>query len=335
MEYQKSCYVNESYPLLEFLLMDSENDLNETFFFFGRGVPKDVAKNFKNSWHLNTYFKKKNKFTKYFEMYFLYKNLEKFLKKEKLENKDMYMQDDVSYSQFFLNHIDNCFLLENGLANYDLKVLENAQRITKKKTIKIYRDKFLKRSKYNYKIFGLSERIKKIYLTGIAEVPEIIKGKTEIVDIKEKWENLSTIKKEKILSMFNFKLLNSEKLKEKRLLITQPLSEDGIVTEKEKIDMYKEIIKDYSLEDIVIKKHPREKTNYENVFPEAYIIKEQFPLEILMLLRVPFKEVITLFSTAALNFKGVVNVNFVGTEKYKKLEKEYGKKESVYYSVKD
>lgn len=111
MGYKSSCYVNGSYPLLLFLLMKTEKNLNDIFFFLGRGVPESIAKNLKNSWHLNIYFKKKNKFIKYIEMYLLYRNLEKFLIREKLLEKNIYLQDNVSYSQFFMNHINNCFLL--------------------------------------------------------------------------------------------------------------------------------------------------------------------------------------------------------------------------------
>lgn len=335
MSYKNSCYVNGSYPLLLFLLMKAEGNLDDTFFFFGRGVPENIAKNFKNSWHLNTYFKKKNKLIKYLEMYLLYRNLEKFLIKEELINKDIYMQDDVSYSQFFLNHINKCYLLENGLANYKENILFEAnKRFMNKNKIKIFRDKILKRSKYRYKIFGLSNKIEKIYLTGIEKVPKIIESKTIIIDLKQIWDKLSYYKKQEILKIFNFEDLGIiNKLNNKILLITQPLSEDGIITEKEKIKIYKEITSKYKDENIVIKRHPREKTEYKKYFPNSIIIEKQFPLEILMLLNVKFTEVVTLFSTAALNFKEITNVNFVGTEKYFKLKKEYGDIKKVYYKI--
>lgn len=337
MSYKNSCYVNGSYPLLLFLLMKTEKNLNDTFFFFGRGVPENIAKNFKNSWHLNIYFKKKNKFTKYIEMYLLYRNLENFLTKEKLIKKNIYLQDNISYSQFFMNHIDNCFLLEDGLANYNT---EHLKLITKEKLklkkFKIFRDKFLKRSKYNYKVLGLSNKIKKIYLTGIAEIPEIIKDKVEIVNLKEKWKQLSLEEQEEILRIFNLKnsdLIKWQKLKNKVLLITQPLSEDGIITEKEKIEIYKEVIEKNKLENIMIKPHPREKTNYKNIFPDIELIEGKFPLEILMLLGINFKEVITIFSTAALNFKGITNVNFIGTEDNINLKEKVGEIKKVYYKI--
>lgn len=336
MSYANSCYVNGSYPLLLFLLI-KEGNLNDTFFFLGRGVPENIARNLKNSWHLNIYFKKKNKFTKYIEMYLLYRNLEKFLIEKELINKKMYMQDNVSYSQFFMNHMESCFLLEDGLANYNKHLYDKIQNNQiKDKKLKILRDRFLKRSRYNYKIFGLSEKIKKIYLTGIAEIPEIIKNKVEIVNLKEKWEQLSFEEQEEILRIFDLKnsdLIKWQKLKNKVLLITQPLSEDGIINEKEKIEIYRKIVEKNKSENIMIKPHPREKTNYKNIFPNIELMEGKFPLEILMLLGINFKEVITIFSTAALNFKGITNVNFIGTENNEHLKEKVGEIKKVYYKI--
>lgn len=337
MSYKNSCYVNGSYPLLLFLLINSKNNLDDTFFFLGRGVPENIAKNIKNSWHLNAYFKKKNKLIKYFEIYSLFKKLEKFIEKEKLKEKEMYLLDSVSYSQFFLNHIDKCYLLEDGLENYNVNFLELADREQPKlKRIKNIRDRFLKRTKINYKILGLSDKIQKIYLTGLTTIPSKIKDKVEIVKIKEIWDNLSFSKKEEILKIFNFdieKLEKIKKLENKILIITQPLSEDNILTEEEKIELYREMIKNYSEKDIVIKRHPREKTNYKISFPEAEIIEEKFPLEILSFLGIRFKEVITMFSTAAYNFKGLSTVRIIGTENNIKLKKVFGVFKSCYYKI--
>ena len=179
-------------------------------------------------------------------------------------------------------------------------------------------------------------KIKKIYLTGIAEIPEIIKNKVEIVNLKEKWEQLSFEEQEEILRIFDLKnsdLIKWQKLKNKILLITQPLSEDGIISEKEKIEIYKEIVEKNKSENIMIKPHPREKTNYKNIFPNIELIEGKFPLEILMLLGINFKEVITIFSTAVLNFKGITNVNFIGTENNEHLKEKVGEIKKVYYKI--
>lgn len=335
-KYIDSCYINSMYSLLQFLILRNKKEREKTFYFFGRAIPEKVAQNFKNSWHLNIKFEDEKGIMKYKKIYSLYKNLEKFVIDENLYNKPMYMADNMSYSQFFLNHIDKCYLLEDGYINYNKEMLEKIINTKEKNNLKTLRNKFLKRSKKYYKSFGLSDKIKKIYLTGIAEIPKIIKNKVEIVNLKEKWEQLSFEEQEEILKIFDLKnsdLIKWQKLENKTLLITQPLSEDGIISEKEKIEIYKEIVEKNKSENIMIKPHPREKTNYKNIFPSIELIEGKFPLEILMLLGINFKEVVTIFSTAALNFKGITNVNFIGTENNKHLKEKVGEIKKVYYKI--
>lgn len=330
-KYSDSCYINSMYSLLQFLILCNKNEREKTFYFFGRAISKDVVKLFKNSQHFNIYFKNENKFTKYIKMYFLYRNLEKFIIKEDLINKKMYLQDSVSsYSQFFLNHMNDCYLIEDGLGTYKLREEK------KKLQIKRIRDKILKRYSIYYENPILSNKIKKVYLTGIAEIPNLIKDKVEIINLKEKWEQLSFEEQEEILRIFDLKnsdLIKWQKLENRILLITQPLSEDGIISEKEKIEIYKEIVEKNKSESIMIKSHPREKTNYKNIFPNMELIEGKFPLEILILLGINFKEVITIFSTAALNFKGITNVNFIGTENNEHLKEKVGEIKKVYYKI--
>lgn len=181
-----------------------------------------------------------------------------------------------------------------------------------------------------YPAFGLSEKIQKIYLTGILPIPNLIESKVKVVNIENLWNNLLEGEQEKILDIFNIKIekiKNLNKLKNKILLITQPLSEDRVITEQEKIKVYREIIEKQNVRKIYIKAHPREKINYKEVFKNFNIevIENTFPIELFLLLNIKFDKVITLFSTGALNFKGKAEVEFIGTEKYPKLYERFGK----------
>ena len=182
-----------------------------------------------------------------------------------------------------------------------------------------------------YSEYGTSQKINKIYLTGILPIPDVIKEKVEIVNIEKLWEELDERKKKEILNILNVNLEEVELLrkeKEKILLITQPLSEDGIINEEEKIDLYKEILLERKIKKVFIKPHPREKTNYIEVFKnigiEVKVLPNEFPAEIFMLLDMNFKKVITIFSTAVLNFKYKYEIEFIGTKKYLKLYERFG-----------
>lgn len=251
---------------------------------------------------------------------------------------EILLQDHLIYSQLLLNNFEVSFkLIEDGTLNYIERILEeeyNKKVIFKSKIMKFLiknYEKYIKKINCYYGIYGTSSKIDKIYLTGILPIPEIIKAKVEIVNIEKLWEELDKKKKTEILNIFNINLEELELLrkeKEKILLITQPLSEDGIVKEEEKIELYKEILLERRIKKVFIKPHPREKTNYIEVFRnigiEIKVLPNEFPAEIFMLLDMSFKKVITIFSTAVLNFKHKYEIEFIGTKKYSKLYKRFG-----------
>lgn len=111
------------------------------------------------------------------------------------------------------------------------------------------------------------------------------------------------------------------------MLITQPLSEDKVVTEREKIEIYQEILEKEKNKIIYIKPHPRERTNYLKVFSkyDVRILEKDFPLELLSFLEIKFSKATTLFSTAVFSFKDKYEIEFIGTEKYEKLYERFGK----------
>jgi len=78
------------------------------------------------------------------------------------------------------------------------------------------------------------------------------------------------------------------------------LSEDNIIEEKEKIGIYKNIIDNYKKDyEIFIKPHPREVTDYKEIFNNIIIFNKYFPLEILNYMEDnQFDLAVTLFSSA-------------------------------------
>lgn len=246
---------------------------------------------------------------------------------------EIYLQDHVSYGQFFLNNFNGkMILLEDGTMNYNEKILleEKNRKLKKIKINHFIKKVIIEKRKKEYRRFGLSEKIQEIYLTGLLPIPDLIKNKVKIINISDEWETLSKKDKEEILGVFKISSKSFENLKvekNKVLLLTQPLSEDKIITEKEKIDIYREILLKENEKNIYIKAHPREKTNYKEVFKEfnINIIENSFPIEICLLLDIEFEKIITLFSTGALSFKGKSEVEFIGTEKYPKLYEKFGK----------
>lgn len=123
-------------------------------------------------------------------------------------------------------------------------------------------------------------------------------------------------KKKTILDIFLKEKIDFSKLSNSTLILTQPLSEDGLLKdENEKVLLYRKIIENYSKDEkVLIKPHPREKTQYEKKF-KCDVIKQIFPIEIINYFpNVMFSKVITVSSTAINLIKNTKTKVFLGWE---------------------
>lgn len=245
-----------------------------------------------------------------------------FFKLGLYSRKDIELYGDINMiNNFLLNQ--SFYILEDGNATYKIKERNSSFFSKLKKLIKL-ENIFFDESQ-------TSKFVKKIYMTGIAPIPEEIKDKVEIINIKELWNKKTEEEKREILDVFNFDKNILGTIKDKKtILFTQPISEDNFVREEEKIDLYKKVLKNYDLKDLIIKTHPREKTDYRKYFLEALILDNVFPSEFFMLFDVKFDKAITLFSTAVLNLKDVKEIDFYGTEVHPKLLEFFGSLDNIY-----
>lgn len=305
---------NTIYSLFVYLLIKKEWE-KSIFILNNKTIDIRILRKL-NKYELYIYkFYDKKNFFKYFREYF---KLYKFLYKINLFNKiTFYGNDNLDYFIFFKNKI---ILLEDGLLNYQLK------KITLKSVIK----NILLLKPLFFRSYGYSKYVKKIYLTGLAPIPEEIKDKVEIINLKELWSKKIEEEKKEILDIFGFDENIINKIKNKKnILFTQPLSEDRFISEEEKVELYRKIIFNYPEKDLVIKTHPREKTDYKKYFPKIEILNQSFPAELFDLLDIKFETAITIFSTAALNFSKNSKVDFYGTKVHPNLLKQWGDSEKI------
>lgn len=219
----------------------------------------------------------------------------------------VYGADHITGAKFFLRKY-NFILIEDGTLNY----LPSSY-------IRSFKNKIL-----SIPAYGMYKNVSKIYLTKNENIPECIKHKVEIIDIQREWNKKTDDEKREILELLNVNNNNIEKLNDKPyILYTQPLSEDNILSENEKIELYRTILDNYDISKLVIKPHPREKTDYSQIFKDAYIFKDNIPSEILPLLNIEFEKAITLFSTAVLQHKRESVVCY-GTRIHPKLYQHFG-----------
>ena len=88
---------------------------------------------------------------------------------------------------------------------------------------------------------------------------------------------------------------------ESTLIVTQPLYQDGFVKSKEEhLAIYRDYIDNYSTGLVIIKPHPRDNIDYEAVFKDCIVWKENYiPLEIFNFIPTfKIRRAITAFSTS-------------------------------------
>lgn len=181
-------------------------------------------------------------------------------------------------------------LLEDGMDCY-----KNNQVIIKSKlTFK----NFIKKFVLKLDDLGESKYTKSIEVNDKNGIK--IKNK-KIIEVSKKkmFEELSKKEKNLIFSLFisndKWKMLNDTSL-----ILTQPFYEDDILNSKSKqINIYKDIINEFCINDnVVIKPHPRDHTDYKSIISSSNIIDDIFPLEILNFVNIKFNKVITVSSTS-------------------------------------
>lgn len=278
---------------------------DKTFYIFCNKMNKNIFDNLKaKKYYSKVYFEKRN-LLGIILYYYNYLKIQVIL--FKLKKCNFYINDYLIETCF----IKNSFLLEDGTSNY----LE--EQPLKKTLIRLLKLDFRK------KIFGYSNRIKKIFLTGMAPIPEKIKDKVILINLKELWNKKTYFEQQEILEIFNINVKKLNEYSEKEIfLFTQPLSEDKVISENEKIEIYKKILKKYDTKKIIIKPHPREITNYNKYFPNILILDSVIPFEILKILGINPKKGVTLFSSAVFCLNS--DIDFYGTEVHPKLLEYFG-----------
>lgn len=170
---------------------------------------------------------------------------------------------------------------------------------------------------------GLDPEIKEIEVQHVHRLHDRVKCKGKTLELQKMQEGLSDEDQKKILSIF----MNGQEISisgnNNALLVTQPLSEDGLLSEAQKLKLYDELLQQYASEcTLYIKCHPREKTDYRGkILPTFTEIPRRFPLEMLDLLKsIKFKRGITVFSGGLNNLQCIEEKVFLGKDYLKKAK---------------
>lgn len=161
----------------------------------------------------------------------------------------------------------------------------------------------------------------------IGYLPDYVKGKkVTVVNMAEEWGRSSLEKRNYILNIFSITSEDIKMMASRHVVVfTQPFYEDGDVpTLEDHIEVYRKLMADYDLNDVIIKTHPRETTNYQRFFPEVCVFNKPVPFQLLDLLGLKFQEAATVCSTAVLSIPYSIKINWAGARIHPGILKEYG-----------
>ena len=299
----KKIYIIHSLYSLLLILCNEKIEDNSKIIVSKDDFSEEILRKLKKYFETIEIYEPKNRVLKFLNYYlYMRKKLNKYLDYEVIMSCDHRL-----IGQFFIKSKKENILYEDGIAT----VLNTG--ITNIKLRKILG--------FNIENFGRSTLCKNIYINNKKVEDEIIYKKSIQIDLEELWEKLEDDRKNIIKDIFGINQIFNEEI---YLLLTQPLSEDKLITEVEKIAIYRRILDKYKDKKIIIKIHPREKTDYSLYFPKCIILKEKYPIELLCLNGLKIKKAITLFSTAVFGLKKNTKIDFYGTRVHPKLLEKWG-----------
>ena len=324
-KHKNICLVTTVYSFFLYLLIKgyNENDI----FIFTAWFPREVSKNVKHIQMPPVIFKGK-KFADLNSLSGIYKNIIGFFRYFygylklrillfiKTFNCDVevygHAQTPFSY-MFFENKNSN--IIEDGLGNYSEDICET-HKINPiiDKLLHIFGIYFLNMNE----TFGTHKNIKKVYLTNKNNNP-LIKDKVDVIDMKKLWNDLSNEKQKQILNLFNVNLDNINFDGKTALILTQPLYQDNFATLEEEFEIYDEFFEKFKDYVIIIKPHPRDEKDYEEIYPNVKVIDKYFPIELLNLINVTPTVVCSAVSNALLNFENTEIYVYQGKLKNERL----------------
>lgn len=238
-----------------------------------------------------------NRFSKY--LYLFYQYLFK-----KKEIKSVYVFHEVSPILFMKNNDFDICMIEHGMINYTELGKNNNINSLYLRLKKILKQRYV----------GETSRIKEIYFKNIENVPFALKHKAKRFELIDSYQGLSGMDKHKINKIFDINVsleLIKQDIRFCNLIITQPFSELKMMTEDEKVGMYKSYI---PVEGAIIKPHPREKTQYKKLFKNCLVLSGKTPMELFYLNGIVFDTVVTVNSSAIdlIRYNKLVTINLNG-----------------------
>lgn len=296
--YNRVCIPCSMYCMAYYLLMSTKEEIDNTFFFFAHTIPANLRKSFPNSAYIDL----NGWMFKYKPILALYMLIKRCIKWPFLFKADIYGLD---FYWYLLRGLKNNYVED---APFVLDIWETTSQYQsyiaglKAHPLKKWIRQLLYGEYYLHPI-GTSSSTKAIYTTAPYNKPYHHGLPNIVIDLQKAWQDSSEEKKEYILSVYDIAKEDLILMQQRNVIIlTQPMCVDHVMSQDQQIAIYKQMIDKYGGENIIIKTHPRDLVDYKAFFQNVIIFNKAIPMQLLTILGVNFKKVLTVNSSAALSF---------------------------------
>ena len=333
-DFKRVCIVYTPYSLYLYLLYSNEEELNNTFFFFGEGIHKGIRDKFENKYFFSD------------ECYSRRNVLSRLIYRIKLRNQSRKIWPFLADAHIFAQDIFFFSAALIGKRNYTMiedapNVIHRWRNLLNKPksiytniliTVKELFHKYMENSFYGE--MGFNAQCNSVLITN-AEYDPILKDKQVIqVDEMDYWYKSTESKKNKILSIYDLTEEDLTQLKKRKIILfSENFTSIGWITEQELVDIYAQRLDKYAADEIIIKKHAFDRTDYRKHFPNIYVFDKVIPMQLLNLLGIHYETAITICSSAVLSFPYDIQIEWIGTECHPKLLAAMGKQSLADYKI--
>lgn len=318
--YSRVCIVATVYTLFLYLLYSKDDEIKNTFFFFGDGIPLSVRKKFNHYFYLK---RPEKIWARRFFRIFL--NFFSHFRWSFLKSAKIYGQDHLWFSSGIIGKRDYV-LLEDApfiMSRYYKSVLrknEMRNRTGMKGVLNCLLFGYIFRRRH-----GENNQCIEVILSQEDYSPILERKLIHIRTLDELWRDSSTSKKNEILLLFDISPEDIIFKGNKSIIVfTQPFSFDNCINEQEQVDLYRDILKNYNKNEVLLKVHPRDNIDYRKYFPDIAIFDKPVPMQLFDLMGAKFKKAVTICSTAVLSFPYEIEIDWIGTICNKTLFAFYG-----------
>lgn len=316
-KYKYICNVCNTYSLLLFLLSFNKKEVEETFFIFNASISREIRSKFTHSYTMPNYnnWGICGKLCIILFGFLIFRYIRIF-KLPSFNSSILYSSDFSRYDSLLIAK-ENYYNIEDCPKGYFQTYQDFYASIEAKKRkckIKYWLVSILY-GKIYYHRFGNNPQCVG-FLTATEQLLSYQKNKKiKLISFKDIWSQSSENKKNLILNIFNITPDDIKCFKEKDfLLLTQPLWPDFISKESH-YEVYRKILSNYDPTKVLIKTHPRDIYNYQELSKDVQVISKNFPFQLITLMGIQYKRIATVFSTAVCDIdRSNTKIDWYGTE---------------------